>query len=321
MNMDIEAFREAGAGETCSALMKAIETDGGIAVTGAPFAGRNLLLDHIEQTHEVADRISLSPGADLEDIHVPDGGTVLVEDAHHLYQRAIGGFEDIEGFIEQAAATDAQVITSWNRFAWTYLVQTHDLDRTFPTAIEAPAFSAGQLAALIERLDDRTIVFRDDRDRNDQAIEMMDHEVTVAGRSFTLPVPAINREAIRSWRKSDDPIEEAIFDRIASRSDGNAGVAVALWEESVEDSTINFGNLLSPPDVDVDHEGAVLLNRLITNERMDRSSLKNDVEPLGPVLESLERQNVLRTAGDMVGLEPMATTSVISTLTRRRLLW
>jgi len=321
MKIDIEAFRETGAEETCTALTKAVETDDGIAVTGAPFAGRNLLLDHIEQVHEVADRISLSPGADLDDIRWPEGGTVLVEDAHHLYHRAIGGFGSIERFIEQAAATDTQVIASWNRFAWEYLVQTQDIRRTFPTAIEAPTFKTDQLAALIERLDERTIVFRDDRDRNDQAIEMAERETTIAGRTFTVSVPTINREAIRSWRKSDDPIEEAIFDRIASRSDGNAGVAVALWDTSIEDTMISFGTLLSPPDTDLGDDEAAVVHLLIAKGRMERKGLDRITDRLETALDALERQNIVRTAGDMVGLEPMAVPAVIAALRRRRLLW
>ncbi len=321
MEIDIESFRESGAAETCSALTKSLETDGGIAVTGAPFAGRNLLLDHIDQTHDVVGRMSLSPGAGFDDIQLPESGTVLVEDAHHLYNREIGGFEPLERFIEQAAATDAHVIASWNRFAWDYLVQTHDLQRTFPTAIDAPSFSADQLAALIDRLDDRTIVFRDDRELNDQALVVDTHEAAIGGRTVTVPFPTINGEAIRSWRKSDDPIEEAIFDRIASRSDGNIGVAVALWDHSVDDGTISFGNLLSPPDTVLGDDEAVLLNRLIAKERMDRGALKREIDPLEPALETLERQTILRTAGDVVGLEPMAVPAVVDALKRRRLLW
>lgn len=321
MDIDITSFREAGAADSCSALTRALETEGGVAVTGAPFAGRNLLLDHIEQNHEVTDRINLSPGAGLEDIPWPDSGTVLVEDAHHLYSREIGGFEQLERFIEQVAATDAEVVASWNRFAWEYLNQTHDLQRTFPTAIDAPSFDADQLTALIERLDERTIVFKDDRDRNDQAIVMAEWETTVAGRTVTIPFPTLDREAVRSWRKSDEPIEEAIFDRIASRSEGNVGVAAALWDNSIQDNMMSFGHLLSPPDVDIGDEEAALLNRLIMKERMERGRIERSVDHLGPVLDGLERQNILRTAGDRVGLEPMAVPAVVSALRRRRLLW
>ncbi len=339
------ALLDEPAQETLDAVVDG-ETRGPLAVVGSPFAGRRVVLDHLAARLD-ATRVHVGPtGPDLAggtgemtadhadvgvDRQVPTGpdaddpagavakaltdGPTVISGCHHLYTRRVGGFDYLDEFLNAVAGAESPVVTGWNRYAWTYLAAVRDLGRTVPERVEVGPLDAAALSELLlARYDGVPTFERDDGSRG----LFTRREVSVAG--FDLPVPALDRAALAARRGDHPDARDVVFERLAAVSEGNVGVATALWERA-------RGSAVRPSDVPdvgqpaLDRETAFSLRVVLASERVHRAELAAVVgDGTERALGRLRRNDLVTVDGNWVSLSPAAVPTAVAETERERIL-
>ncbi|WP_423751113.1 hypothetical protein [Salinirarus marinus] len=291
---------------------------GPLAVVGAPFAGRERLLDHAEERLD-ATRIRLAPGDDAGSIDDAIGETpVVVDDCHHLYRRAIGGFDSLEAFLGRVVGADAPVVTGWNRYAWAYLSAVKALDRAFPARVDVGPETAERLAELLLSRYDELPSFVDEKAEQSGAVAVRRFEFGWGDRSFSVPIPVPTFLAASRTGARPDP-KDVVFERLAAVSGGNVGVATALWERGLDDVVRPSDVGATGTDLSFDREEAFCLRIVLSKERVERAELAAVVDAdLDRVLPRFVREGVVTVSDGVVALDPAAVPTAATATERRR---
>ena len=326
---------EAGGDPFGEPVAEAVETARSgvpVAVVGAPFGGREHVLRRV--------------AADLDTPPALDEPTVLAG-AHHCHTREIGGFDRLETLFERAATTDAPVVTGWNAFAWEYCHQARAVGRQFDP-VHVPALERAEIATLVDAWAPG-VTFRAPPVEGPGLLSVERRSVAVPGAGpVSLPVPRLHTDALAARPADDDP-EPAVVRQLTDLSDGNPGVARALWTNCVADDEVSPGDLRTPVtaareadreraqrrpgdsgpgtprgtdtgEAALDRYDAVCLRVVLAGESLPRSAVAAALGPVArdvdAVLARLERQGYL-TAGQRVTLRPAAVPDAV-TLTERR---
>jgi len=297
------------------------DEDGPVAVVGEPFSGRESVLDRAVRELD-ATRISLDPGDGIDRIRGRiDGAPVVIEDCQHLYERRIGGFEALSAFLDELASVDARVVTGWNRYAWAYLVAVQALDREFPVTVEIESLSTERIAELVlDRYDEMPSFVADDPKRNDLIVTTR-HELGWRDWSVSVPVPMLDPVAARGlFSDGDLAPKDVTFGRLAAVSNGNVGVATAIWE-SRHGSEVRPSDIAVPAsDRDLDREEAFCLRIVLAKERVNRAQLTGIVDGLDRVLGRLARDGLVTIEDGIVEPVPAAVPAAAATTERGRIL-
>ncbi|MFD1588231.1 hypothetical protein ACFR9U_14715 [Halorientalis brevis] len=311
LGADHEAFEAALSGEE----------GGPVAVVGDPFSGRRSVLDRAVRELD-ATRVSLDPGDGVDRIRPRiNRGPVVIEDCHHLYERRIGGFEELSAFLDELVGVDATVVTGWNRYAWAYLESMQDLDREFPVTVEIHPLSADRIAELVlDRYDEMPTFVADDSERSGMVVTTR-HEIGWRDWSVSVPVPTLSPGAVKSLFSDGnlDP-KDVTFGRLAAVSNGNLGVATAILET-------RHGSEVRPSDIavptsgrDMDREEAFCLRIVLAKERVDREQLTGIVDGLDRVLRRLARDGLVTVEDDIVELVPAAVPAAAPAIERGKIM-
>lgn len=302
-----------------------------IAVISEPLAGREQVLEYaIEQSPTIADRVTLSDTRIDSKVFDDRAADIqVIDNCHYLYTRQIGGFDVLDAVLDTIAISDTVIISSWNRYAWEYLVAVRSIDRVFPVQITLPALDPEQIGEVITRTyDTDELHFVDDREiEHDSLVETTAHELAIGStRSITLPRPRLNFDVLRSWRAADADIDirELVFARLTDLANGNPGIAKAIWEQSVSDGTISLNGLQEPPrGIELTDSEAYALQIILTKERLRTDVLASIVNEsdIDRLLQSLVQQRLVERDGNQVAVRPIALPTIIGELERRRLLW
>jgi hypothetical protein len=142
--------------EEMSFLKKAIVDFGeghrsNLGVISDPFYGESELMDRVEgMTGEDGIRINArSLIHNFDSLKDAQGRIVIVEEAHHLYCRKIGGFDIMNRFLNMLACSDRLVITTWNSYSWKYFDEVLGLGRYFPQQIRLSKMGADQIRKML----------------------------------------------------------------------------------------------------------------------------------------------------------------------------
>ena len=308
---DYEAFEAALSGEVV----------GPVAVVGGPFSGRGTVLDRAVRDLD-AIRVSLEPGDGVDRIRERlNGGPVVVEDCHHLYERRVGGFAELSAFLDDLASIDATVVTGWNRYAWAYLAAVQAIDREFPVTVELQSLPAERIAELVlDRYDEMPAFVADDPERGGLIVATR-HEISWRDWSVSLPFPMLDPVAVRDLFSDGnlDP-KDVTFGRLAAVSNGNLGVATAIWETR-HGSEVRPSDIAVPAsDRDLDREEAFCLRLVLAKERIDRAQLTRIVDGLERVLGRLSRDGLVTVEDGIVELAPAAVPAAAAATERGRIL-
>jgi len=297
------------------------EEGGPAAVVGEPFSGRGSVLDHAVEELD-ATRVSLDPGDGIDEIRRKmNGDPVVIEDCQHLYERRIGGFENLSAFLDDMATVDTRVVTGWNRYAWAYLSAVQALDREFSVIVDIQSLSAERIAELVlARYDEMPVFVPDDGERNGLVVTTR-HEIGWRGRSVSVPVPRLDPVAVRDlFSDGDLDPKDVTFGRLAAVSNGNLGVATAIWETR-RGSEVRPGDTAVPvSDRDLDREEAFCLRIILAKERVDRAQLTGIVEELDRVLGRLSRDGLVTVEDGIVELVPAAVPAATAATERGQIL-
>lgn len=337
MSISVSDLEAAGIGHLFETIEDAVADHlegqrSNVAVISEPFAGRDVLLDDAEKTLDAAARhvtFDAVVDGDLPDLSGHE--VVLLDDCHYLYTRQIGGFELLDRFLEYVASSEALFVTSWNRYAWDYLVAVHGIDDVFPTEIIVPSLSAEQMAELLTSNYAATMpeFVQTGEAGRVKTIGFGRRELGLpGGRTVGVTVPELNLEYLASRSLSEDEdvedVEAVVFQKIARLSNGNPGVATALWERSIRDGEIAPVYLEEvDQSLDIDDDEAFVLEALLAKERMSRSTLDTVLGeiPVHRALQTLSEQGVIEVDGDTAVIDPEYLYAIDTHLKRRRLIW
>jgi len=367
-SVPVEDLRAAGFGDEVEKVATAIAgylddgVGGNVAVVSDPYAGRDSLLAYAESLldGEVV-RVDLDPsaadgtGPELPDpgevtgasdtsgagdpsgtSEVEDGrsaddgaGALIVANCHYLFQRRIDGFAALDAFLDRIALSEALVVTSWNRYAWSYLDGVRDVGDTFPATVEIPPLDAEEIATVVEAHfgpDLPDIVDTGSAGRV-KTVVFDSREVGLPrGRSVAVPYPKPNPAWTASWSVTgeDEGIEAVTFEKLRRVSVGNPGVAIAVWEESVTDGEIAPGYIEGfATDLELDDDAAAVLWTVVAQESVgiDRLSALFDRRPVEATVQKLVERGFVTLDDDRVMVPPRALHPAVVALERRGMLW
>jgi hypothetical protein len=349
----VEDLRAAGFGDEVEKVATAVAgylddgTGGNVAVVSDPYAGRDALLEYAESLLDgAAVRVDLDPsaadgtgpslpGSDREGADdgdpVADGegaGSLVVADCHYLFERGIDGFEALDAFLDRIALSETLVVTSWNRYAWSYLDAVRDVGDTFTTAVEIPPLDAGEIETVVEAHhgpDLPDVVDAGSAGRV-KTVVFDSRSVGVGDRSVAVPYPKPNPAWTASWSVSDaeESVRAVTFEKLRRVSNGNPGVALAVWEESVADGEVAPGYIQAlETDPGLDDDAAVLLWTVLAGESVDVDRLTRLFEgrPVEAALQGLAERELVTVDDDRVSVAPRALYVAVAALERRGLLW
>jgi hypothetical protein len=334
-SLTVEDLEAAGLDDQFDAIESAVERHLGgdvanIAVIAEPFAGRDIFLDYAQEEFGAASqRVSIDQLVTDELPEFPNAEIVLVDNCHLLYQRKIGGFDMLEEFLDYIAGRESLYVTSWNRYAWSYLTAVSDVGRAFPERIQIPRLNASQIGDLLKSYHGTPLPMFEEGTTSGR-VDTFDlgwRETDIWGRSIHVPAVTFKSEYFLSRFRTDadENVEAVLYQRIAKLSEGDPGVATILWDRSIQDNRIAPNDIQTvDKPLDLTLEESFVLEVILTNETITYDTLVETCEGIAidRALQTLVGQGVVNI-GDTkrIGLEPVRLYSVVEHLKRRQLVW
>jgi hypothetical protein len=346
-SVPVEDLRAAGFGDEVEKVATAVAgylddgVGGNVAVVSDPYAGRDSLLAYAESLLDGdVVRVDLDPAAaDGTGPELPEPGAVagdddgagalVVANCHYLFERGIDGFTALDAFLDRIALSEALVVTSWNRYAWSYLDAVRDVGDTFPTTVEIPRLDAGEIATVVEAHFGPDLPEFVDTGSAGRVKTVVFDRRTVGlprGRSVAVPYPKPNPAWTVSWSVTgdDEGIEAVTFEKLRRVSAGNPGVAIAVWAESVTDGQIAPGYIGAfETDLALDDDAATLLWTVVARESVgiDRLAALFDRRPVEATVQKLVERGFVTVEDDRVTVPARALHPAVVALERRGMLW
>ncbi len=314
-----------------------------IAIIAEPFSGRSELLHKIsEMCHNEDTKIFLSRlVSDDNFLHTLEksGDIVLVDNCQLLCSRKIGGFEKLDLFLNAVASSNKLFITTWNQLSWNYLRSLYPLESIFPVRIEIPKLGPEELKKMVMDNCEWQMTFADDViTKNEQCFEFVEYPVVlpILKKKIKISVPRIDYFALkcrfqdRIWpseEKDSTSVEDKVFLRLKDVSEGNPGVAKAIWKRSVPNAegAIKPGDIIKPQyKINTNYSQAYLLYIIMCMECVSIEELKGIIDPNGNVTRSvyeLEKKGLISVENGLLSIVPEALHSIESYLKSMRLVW
>jgi len=289
-----------------------------IAVVGEPFGGRSIVLDAAARRLG-ARRLDLGPDDDPRiAADAVESAPLVIDGCHHLFGRSVGGFEPLTDFLDAVAVADTPVVAGWNSYAWSYLTAIGAVDDDVPTVVTVDGLAADRLTELARRTFESLPTFR--RDDLEESLVSIRH-VPVRW-NLTIPVPVPDREAITARRADRPSPQEAVFERLASVSGGNPGVALALLERCRDGNEIRPSDVCLPAeDIPIDRTAAFCLRIVLATERVRRDRLAERFDgSIDRLLARFAREGLLTRSNGTVSLDPGGLPAAAAITDRRRIL-
>jgi hypothetical protein len=315
------------------AVVEDVDTDGpppAVAVISPPFGGRDAVVDYVvDRVDGPVDRRRLRSPVDPDSVPaIPTDHPFVLEDCHYLYRRRIDGFAPLDEFLDRLARREVPAVTGWNWYAWDYCRAVRDVGELFTRTVEVgPLDTDGVEAVVLDRCDSPKFVDRDESSRI-RAVSMANASLTLPGGRFVeIPYPRPNRAWLAVWlRRTEEPsLETEVFEKLRRRSNGNPGVATAIFERSVRDGEIAPSDVLDPPrDLELGDDAAFLLWIVVATEAVTRETLSEvmaDDRHVAVQLERLRTRGLVTVEGDTVSPTPESLPAVTGELERKGLLW
>ncbi len=267
---------------------------------------------------------------DLEILEAASEKIVMVEEAHRLYQRKIGGFLAMNRFLSFVSSSDGLFITTWNSYSWKYLDEVLGLGRHFPKKIRLSKMGTDQIREmLLSGYEEGELTFVEEVPAKAEKLTILNrssYKKTLMGHSLEIPYPVVDMRSIRSRRTKNEKksSEEIFFDKLARISDGNPGVAEHLWDEALDYPEVRNA-LKDPPSIDLDYDESFALCIVLSMGSIDVRELSLVLEPLDLSAERiaglLEERGLVFSDGDVITIRSEALKGVVEHLRRLRLVW
>ncbi len=310
------------------------ESPSHIAVVAEPFAGQQVMMEQITRyyPHRVTHLpfYSVVRSTDFLDTMRRTEEIVLMERCHFLALRRVGGFAMLDAFLDFLSKSEKLFITGWNAFAWSYLNAVTGIEKSFPIVIRLPRIDDATLKALILSRYDHPISFVDDtppREKSRISIQQRLVRVPFLDDPITLPRIAVGTENGRGGGggDADAAAADAVFNRINNLAQGNYGVALRIWERSLEENTVRMSRIPTLPcSVSLTTDEAFLLTIILSMESISIADLAAIAHPeidLEQVLYRLRIQGLVEEERGCYQVAPEALHCVSAYLKKIRMVW
>jgi len=308
-----------------------------IAIVAEPMTGRSTMVAEIRRLY--GDRVYYLPlefvvrESDLPDFASLPYDIILIDNCQFLSTRRIGGFSVIDSFLRTQISSKKLFITTWNTFSWQYLSSVIHLDSYFPKRIilgriDTPVlrdviqarYKPGEITFLDEGIAERSMFFSIVHPK--VHLPFMDDEITVPWikLNFTVMIRKLphHKRVIIS-------VEDIIFEKINRIAGGNLGVAILLWDESLRDNTISFGNINEKSySMSLNTNESFILATIVSMETLhenDLAAIAGSEMDFKKIVYRLVQQGLVRDSNGYYSIEPFALVPVIDYLKKTRRLW
>lgn len=174
--------------------------------------------------------------------------------------------------------------------------------------------------------------------RKEKWLELSEFPVSLATfkRTFRVPVPRINYSALKSRfpekirptkKKDETLVEDRVFQRLRDASDGNPGMAKAIWKRSVpiSEGAIKPADIIKPQyKFDLNYDQAYLLYIILCMECVSIEELKGIIDlnaNENRFIHDLERTGLISIENELLKIIPEALHSMENYLKSVRLVW
>ncbi|MDF1532636.1 MAG: hypothetical protein P1P72_10030 [ANME-2 cluster archaeon] len=302
-----------------------------IAIIAEPFAGKTTLINEIEMKNpgRTARLTFSSLVKHRDEIAIPEGSIVMIDDCQYLYMQKIGGFDVLEDFLAMVAESRNLFITTWNLYSWTYLDEVMDLAVHFPIQIKLTKLTTDDIKSLIlSRYEAGEIQFSGEVESKKKIIERVKHPITLKPLKKEINLPGIKFyfDPLKTWffrNREMMTIEDIIYRRINNISNGNPGVAKVIWDNSLQYPVIKpeYINDISY-EVRLNYIEAFVLSIILSMKSIGKEEL-DDITGFRTVhiLSSLSGQGLIKKEDGQFGIKPEALKSTVEFLKKSRLVW
>lgn len=298
-----------------------------IAIIGEPFSGRTELLYKVSDLCQGRESKLFFSSIVRDDMFLrtleKSGDIVLVDNCQLLYSRTIGGFETLNLFLKSVVSSNKLFITTWNYYSWNYLRFIYPLEKIFPISIQLPGLDSEEIKKMIKDKYDVQMTFAEEEDiKKKQRLVLYGTliDLNFFGKSVKISVPMINYSELKTLsldkfrspkQKEENSIEDKVFQRLKDASEGNPGIAKAIWEKSINRSegVIKPGDIIKPQhEIDLAYDQSYLLYTIlcmesITIEELEKQSIEANVDQF---VHHLEKSGLIFIDKGLVRIVPEA---------------
>lgn len=305
-----------------------------IAIIAEPLAGRTSIANEIETINaQKVTRLNLScPVKNREEVALPKQSKriVIIDDCQFLYGRRIKGFDILEDFLKNVASSSNLFITTWNFYSWKYLDEVLDIGTYFPVQIALPGLTAGDIKECILSMYKKDeIKFVEDVESEKPAmVRAAKHPVNIKPfGTINIPLLKINYSAIKFRLKKEKKvaIEDIILEKIRDISNGNPGVAKALWHRSLEYPVIKHGKIKQFSfDIELDYNESFILGVILSMGSVKKEELAEITGreyQIDKILFRLAKSGLIAVGDNCCRIKPEALKSASEHLKKLRLVW
>jgi len=303
-----------------------------IALISEPFAGRKKLINEIRKSHvdkitSIRFNTTITSNEFLSSLR-EGKEIVIVENCHFLARRKIGGFDQIDAFLNYMSSSHQLFITSWNTFSWSYLSAVMSINPFFPRVVRLYPLGAEALKSLILSSYPYAIRFSENgeraADRMSVSMACLHIRLPFSSTVHCIPWPEIRLPQLLKGRRKMKA-EDVFFDRLASISGGNPGVARKLFEQALTFPEVPLSALKVPKyTISLGINDRFLLSLILTMELVSKEDL---AEIAGPDIDTDKSLYLLSAAGLVTGeagsyaIAHEALKSVVQYLELSRVVW
>jgi hypothetical protein len=323
-------------------ITEAIERSGSgapehIAIIAEPLCGRTTIISEIrrlygEKVHYLPLEFVISPSS-LPDFSAFPEDIVIIDNCRFLATRRIGGFDVLDAFLRAQISSKKLFITTWNAFSWQYLSAVMNLDAYFPAVVTIGKMDTPVLKQVIlSRHKPGEIRFLDDGAAERSMFYSLIHKkvhLPLMADEISFPWIKLNFTVMlrRLPRKNriQVSIEDVIFEKINRIARGNPGVAILLWESSLNNNAISLAAIRENPyAINLDTNESFILTIILSMKSLhekDLIAIAGSEMDIPRVLFRLVQEGLVRDEAGYYSIPPFALGPVIEYLKKTRRLW
>jgi hypothetical protein len=320
-----------------------------VAIIAGPLSGKTTLINEIENLNLTrATKITFSGIIrDKDEISLPEDTkrVVLFDNCQFLYTRKTGGFDILYEFLHMVSSQSRMFVTAWNIYSWKYLNEAFGIGKYFPVQVSVPAFDKENLETLIlKKYREDEIIFDNDRESKEEPLVYLTEypvELASLGKRIVIPVFKVNIPYLKKRllgekkehekkagkeKHEEKTAKNRVFEEIHSRSKGNPGVALRVWELGLDYPHIapkNIGQFSH--DIELEYEEAFVLSLILSYQNLKRSELTDIIGSklrVDEVLFQLLNQELIFEGEDnFFRVRAEALCSVVAYLKKLRLVY
>jgi hypothetical protein len=308
-----------------------------VAIIAEPMGGRTMVVDEIRRLYgERVHYLSLeavAAGTSMPDFSALPQDIILIDNCAFLATRKIGGFDVLNTFLKTQITSKKLFITTWNLYAWQYLSAVMSIDACFPTIAILPKMDTPVIKEVIlSRYKPGEIQFVDEGTAQRSMFYSIIHfpiRLPLTGIDITIPWIKLNFTVMLSKlprkKRIQVSIEDIIFEKINRMADGNPGVAILIWETSLEDSSISLSMIQETPCViSLDINDSFILSIIISLKSVhyhDLIAIAGSEIDIDQVLYRLSQQGLVQEKDGYHHISPLYLKCAVDYLRRTRRLW